>query len=140
MTKTVKVITGVLGFLMLMAGSAKFTEPFNFFIYKQLSLSGFPFPEIMQYVVKMSEVGLGLALLYITFMGGRLSAGLRNKIFNLCHLTVAIMMIVAIYVHLHPNVPAEILPMEIKPPFMPIFFLLIISANFFLYRKRSVKS
>ena len=65
-----------------------------------------------------------------------MNARFRDLVFNLSHLTIAMMMIMAIYVHLHSNVPAEVLPMENKPPFMPIFFLLIVSANFFLYRKR----
>jgi hypothetical protein len=32
-------------------------------------------------------------------------------------------MCVAIYVHLQPNVPAEVLPLGIKPPFIPLSFL-----------------
>ena len=31
-----------------------------------------------------------------------------------------LMMLVAIYVHLQPGVPAEVLPLGIKPPFIPL--------------------
>ena len=34
-------------------------------------------------------------------------------------------MLVAVYVHLQPAVPAEVLPLGIKPPVLPIFVLLL---------------
>jgi hypothetical protein len=33
------------------------------------------------------------------------------------------MMLVATYVHLQPDVPAEVLPLGIKPPLIPLSFL-----------------
>ncbi|WP_445955484.1 hypothetical protein [Yeosuana sp.] len=47
MKKSVKTVTGILGFIMLMSGLAKFTEPFKTFIYKHLEIIAFPFPDIM---------------------------------------------------------------------------------------------
>lgn len=48
-------------------------------------------------------------------------------------------MMEAIYVHLHPNVvPAEVLPMEVKPPFMPIGYLVIIVVNLYLHRRKAL--
>ena len=46
------------------------------------------------------------------------------------------MMATATYVHLQPDVPAEVLPLKIKPPFIPIFILLLALANIFLLRKQ----
>jgi hypothetical protein len=46
------------------------------------------------------------------------------------------MMATAIYVHLQPDVPAEVLPLKIKPPFIPIFILLLALANIYLLRKK----
>jgi len=40
-------------------------------------------------------------------------------------------MIVAVYVHLQPNVPANVLPLGIKPPFMPVSVLILATANIF---------
>jgi hypothetical protein len=40
-------------------------------------------------------------------------------------------MIVAVYVHLQPNVPANVLPLGIKPPFMPVSVLILAIANIF---------
>ena len=34
-------------------------------------------------------------------------------------------MLVAVYVHLQPAVPAEVLPLGIKPPLIPLFVLLL---------------
>lgn len=135
MKKSVKIITGILGFFMLIPGLAKFGEPFKTFIYKHLTIIGFPFPELMQYVVKFSEVGVGLLLIYLAFRADSLSASKRNKLFYLGNLTVAIMMFVAIYVHLHPDVPAEILPMEFKPPLMPIGYLVLVFVNLYVHKK-----
>jgi hypothetical protein len=40
-------------------------------------------------------------------------------------------MAVAIYVHLQPEVPANVLPLGIKPPFIPLVFLLLAGVNLF---------
>jgi hypothetical protein len=34
-------------------------------------------------------------------------------------------MLVAVYVHLQPGVPPEVLPLGIKPPVIPLFVLLL---------------
>jgi hypothetical protein len=39
------------------------------------------------------------------------------------------MMIVAVYVHLQPAVPAAVLPLKIKPPFIPAFVMLLAATN-----------
>lgn len=135
MKKSVKIVTGILGFIMLVPGLAKFTEPFKTFIYKHLTGIGFPFPELMQYVVKFSEIGIGLLMLFLAFKGASLSPNLRNKMFYLGNLTILIMMIVAVYTHLHPDIPAEVLPMEFKPPVMPIGYIVLVFLNIFLYKK-----
>ena len=135
MKKSVKIVTGILGFFMLIPGLAKFTEPFKTFIYKHLDIIGFPFPDLMQYIVKFSEIGIGLVLIYLAFKGNTLSSSLRNKIFYLGNLSIIAMMIVAVYTHLHPDVPAEVLPMEFKPPIMPIGYILLVIYNLYLFKK-----
>jgi len=139
MKNSVKIITGILGFIMLVPGLAKFKEPFKTFIYKHLTLIGFPLPDLMQYVVKFGEVGVGLVLLFLAIKGNSLSRSLREKIFYLGNLTIVLMMIVAVYTHLHPAVPADVLPLEHKPPVMPIAYIVLVIVNVILYRK-SAKS
>lgn len=135
MKKSVKILTGILGFIMLIPGLAKFGEPFKTFINKHLDIIGFPLPDIMQHVVKFSEIGIGLAMLFLAFKGSSLSDSLRNQVFYLGNLTIIIMMIVAVYTHLHPDVPADVLPMEFKPPVMPIAYIALVVLNLYLYRK-----
>ena len=48
-------------------------------------------------------------------------------------------MIVAIYMHLHPDVPAEILPFGIKPPVIPLIYIALVVANVSLNRKTGTK-
>jgi len=36
-----------------------------------------------------------------------------------------LVMLVAVYVHLQPTVPAEVLPLSIKPPVIPLFVLVL---------------
>lgn len=135
MKKTVRILTGILGFIIFMPGLAKFTEPFKTFIYKHLTLIEFPFPDLMQYVVKLSEIGVGLMLLFLAFKGATLNYSLREKLFYIGNLGIIIMMIVGVYTHLHPNVPADILPLEYKPPVMPITYIILVVINIYLYRK-----
>lgn len=120
---------------MLLPGIAKFTEPFKTFIYQHLVFIGFPLPEFMQYVVKFSELGVGFLFLFISVKGNVLDSKLREKLFYVGNLAIVIMMLVAIYTHLHPDVPAEILPMEYKPPLMPISYILLVGLNFYLAKK-----
>lgn len=135
MKKSVKIITGILGFIMLMPGLAKFREPFKTFIYKHLTLIDFPLPELMQYVVKFSEIGVGLAMLFLAFKGNSIGRPVREKLFYLGNLTIFLMMIVAVYTHLHPDVPADVLPMGFKPPIMPISYIILVIVNVLLFRK-----
>jgi len=50
-------------------------------------------------------------------------------------------MLTAVYVHLNPNVPADVLPLKIKPPYIPLFLLVIALTNIVLTIKnlRKVK-
>lgn len=140
MNKSIKILTGILGLFMLLPGLAKLTEPFKTFIYKHLDIIGFPFPDIMQYVVKFSEIGIGLTLLFLAFKGSSINISLRNKIFYLTNIAVIVMMIVAIYTHIHPDVPAEILPAEFKPPVMPIGYIALVIVNLYLYKKQPIQA
>ena len=125
---------------MLVPGLVKFKEPFKTFIYKHLDSIGFPLPDIMQYVVKFSEIGVGLLMLFLAFKGTSLNTTLRNKMFYLGNFAIIIMMIVGVYTHLHPNVPAAILPFEYKPPIMPISYIVLALVNIYLYRKTNLQN
>lgn len=135
MSKSVKILTGILGFIMLVPGLAKFVNPFKSFIYQHLVIIGFPFPEFTQYAVKFGEVGIGVLLLFLAIKGNMLKNQTQKITFWLANIAVIATMVVAIYTHLHPDVPAEILPMEYKPPLMGIAYICLTVTNMYLYNK-----
>lgn len=138
MRSSSKITTAILGLIILIPGLAKFTEPFKTFIYKHLELIGFPLPKFMQYIVALSEIGIGLTMLYLAFKANNLSATLRNKVFYLANLTIIFMMVIAVYTHLHPKVPEAILPLGYKPPLMPVSYILLVHLNVYLYLKPEI--
>jgi len=121
--------------LMFLPGLNKFFEPAKTKFFKQLTLSELPLPTFSYWLAIWSEVVVGLALVALALAESRLSPSARRTVFYLCHLVVAFMMLVAIYVHLHPDVPAEVLPLA-KLPYMPIAYLFIVALSLFLNKKR----
>ena len=134
MKKPVKILSAILGFMILLPGLAKFTEPFKTFILQHLTIIGFPFPELMQYAVKFSEIGVGLVLVFLAFSGQKSGPFVKRISFYTSNLIIVVMMLVAIYTHMHPNVPAEILPLEFKPPVMPLVYIVLVLLNLHFYR------
>jgi predicted neutral ceramidase superfamily lipid hydrolase len=69
-----------------------------------------------------------------------ISENLANKnvklIILLASAVILPMMATAIYVHLQPNVPAEVLPLKIKPPFIPAFFTLLALINIYMLQRK----
>ena len=45
------------------------------------------------------------------------------------------MMLVAFYIYVHPNVPADVLPLKISPPFIPGLFLVLAILNLYLKKR-----
>lgn len=123
-----KSISWFLGIAMLMFGILKFADPFKSW-----------------YAVQIAASGLGNTS-YIMGIAGEIAAGclliaslvFRYKmriILPLASLVIIIMMLPGIYVHLHPDVPAGVLPLKIKPPYIPGGFLLLSVINMLLVRK-----
>jgi len=136
MKNPVKVITVVLGVLMFLPGLNKLFEPAKTKLHVQLTLAEVPFTMFTYWLAILGELAVGSLLVILPFIQSRLNPTLRQNLFNLGHLVVTVMMIVAIYVHVHPAVPADVLPLA-KPPYMPIAYLLIVSVNLYLYRKNA---
>lgn len=134
MTKSIKIITGILGFFMLMPGIAKFFEPFKTFLAVQIEKSQLPFPSLTYFTAQSSEILTGLILFGVLFFWKKLAPEMANKLFLLGNLLVIPIMLVALYVHLHPDVPAEVLPFESKPPRLTVILLLLTLVNIYLYK------
>lgn len=133
MTKTNKIITGILGISMFMFGILKFINPFKDWYSAQVIKSELPFPTLSFWSGQIGEILFGVLLLYILFINTEISKKNFNRIFLLGNMSIIVMMIVAFYVHIHPNVPAEILPLKISPPYIPGIFLFLAILN--LYTK-----
>jgi len=134
MKRSVKIITVILGILIFLPGLNKFFEPAHTKFMDQVVLSELPFTTFTYWLAILSEVTVGLALIFLVFLERRLDSAVKRNIFYSGHYIILFMMLVAIYVHIHPDVPAEILPIA-KPPYMPMAYLLIVGLNLFLNRK-----
>lgn len=133
--KSEKILTGFLGAFMFMGGSVKFFEPFTSMFANQIALSSLPFPTFSNWAGQFGEICSGLALLALLFFGKRLPSNFFDLFFYLVHILITVIMLVAVYVHLHPDVPAETLPLGTKPPYLTLFVLMLTGMNIWLHRR-----
>jgi len=117
-----------LGTVIFAFGVLKFFEPFHAWFHIQIAKSGLPPLGVPLGIAGEMSIGLGLLL----------ASSFRTKIKSLFTPIVALAsaglivnMAVAIYVHLQPEVPANVLPLGIKPPFIPLVFMLLAGLNLF---------
>ena len=111
-----------LGILMCMFGFLKFLEPFRGWFDAQIYMSHLPQVSIL--AGKLTEMLTGV--LFLTpwvWRSGNTRA--KDKILLVACFLLFTQMLVAIYVHLQPGVPASVLPLGIKPPVIPGAVLLL---------------
>ncbi|GAM60434.1 hypothetical protein JCM19232_767 [Vibrio ishigakensis] len=132
--KSHKILTGILGAFMLMAGTVKFFDPFTTMFANQIALSELPFPTLSRWAGQLGEMGAGAILLLILIADSRLSDELKNLAMLATTALTTIIMLVAIYVHLLPNVPAEVLPLQSKPPVLTLVILGLAWLNAYFYK------
>ena len=135
-TKVQKILTGLLGAFMVMAGTVKFFDPFTTMFAKQIALSELPFPTLSRWAGQLGEIFAGLLLLMVMIGNKALAAQIKDKAMQLSTLLTTAIMIVAVYVHLLPSVPAEVLPLQSKPPVMTLIILGLAWLNAFLYFRK----
>lgn len=129
-----KVINLFLGTIMFMFGFLKFFNPFESWYCVQIGAS-----ELGQasYALGIAgELTVGLAFLALIRFRERFSFEFYSLLSAFASVAVIIMMTTATYVHLHPNVPAEVLPLKIKPPFIPLFFMAVAVVNLIILSKQ----
>lgn len=131
--KTVKYISLFLGVNIFMFGFLKFFHPFSDWIAIQIDKSGLPDPAV--YFAIFGELLTGIAFV-IPFFPGYFK---KHKVLLItaANATLVIMMSVAIYVHSQPNVPADVLPLKMKGPQIPLTFLLGAIVNQYLIFTKS---
>jgi hypothetical protein len=136
--KAVRIISTFLGFAMFMFGIVKFVNPFKGWYSVQVTNSGMN--EFLYWPGIAGEISVGILFIGSVLFKERLSKKVFSPaIISGCALVV-MMMVVAIRVHLHPNVPASVLPLKIKPPFIPGFFMLLAIADIFLIRRIGLRN
>ena len=112
----------VLGFLMLTFGLLKVVNPtIDGWFHAQIQQSHLPHSAIL--MGKLGEILTGVLFLVprLRRWPGRWESG----ILLLACSSLFVEMLVAVYVHLQPEVPAEVLPLGIKLPVIPLFVVLL---------------
>jgi len=112
---------------MFSFGSLKLIQPFNGWFHTQLITSGigdFAFPFGVG-----TEIITGVILLVALIFKAKINQKRFFAFILAGSLLVILTMITAIYVHLQPNVPADVLPLGIKPPFIPVSVFFLAVAN-----------
>ena len=112
----------VLGLLMFTFGFLKLVNPtVDGWFHVQIQQSHLPHSAIL--MGKIAEIVTG-----ILFLLSRLwpwPARWAGRILLIACSSLVLVMLVAVYVHLQPGVPPEVLPLGIKPPVIPLFVLLL---------------
>lgn len=117
-----KVLSLFLGVLMILFGFLKFFQPIRGWFDIQIQQSHLPHEAIL--AGKVGELLTGLLFL-LPWLWRSLSTKSKDRILLVACFMLSSQMVVAIYVHLQPGVPASVLPLGIKPPVIPIFVLLL---------------
>lgn len=107
---------------MLLFGFLKFFQPFRGWFEIQIQQSHLPHEAIL--AGKLTEMLTGILFL-LPWLRRLLTAKTKNQILLSACFLLLTQMAVAIYVHLQPGVPASVLPLDIKPPVIPAFVLLL---------------
>ena len=135
--KPAKLISWFLGIVMFMFGILKVIIPTIGGWYSvQMTNSGLS-EFIPIWIGIMGEIVVGLALIISLVIANNFTNKIINTIIQLASAAIVPMMLTAIYVHLQPAVPAEVLPLKIKPPYIPIFILLLALTNIYLIRRQT---
>ena len=121
-TRLSKVLALVLGVQMFMFGFLKFFQPFHEWFDVQIQQSHLPHEAIL--AGKITEMLTGILFL-LPWLRRSMTAKRKDQILLIACFILFTQMVVAIYVHLQPGVPASVLPLGIKPPVIPVVVLLL---------------
>jgi len=128
--KSLKIRSWILGIFMFMFGILKLVIPtIGSWFHTQLIASGigdFAWPFGVG-----TEIITGLILLGALIFESKIPFNRFLTLIIFGSVLVVGTMIVAVYVHLQPNVPANVLPLGIKPPFIPVSVLILAAVNIF---------
>ncbi|MGQ1946560.1 hypothetical protein ACT3CD_05595 [Geofilum sp. OHC36d9] len=132
MTNLQKTITSIVAFFLLIPGLLKFSDPFKTMFTIQIEKSGLPFPHLSFIIDQSSEILTGILLYSLLYFWKKFPPNLGNQLFYIGYIMVFPIMVLAIYIHLHPNVPASLLPFESKLPLLSLTLLILSGLNLYL--------
>jgi len=107
---------------MCLFGFLKFFQPIREWFDVQIQQSHLPHEAIL--AGKLTEMLTGVLFL-LPWLFRSLTVKSKDRILLIACFLLITQMIVAIYVHLQPGVPASVLPLGIKPPVIPGVVLLL---------------
>jgi hypothetical protein len=107
---------------MFMFGFLKFFQPIRGWFDVQIQQSHLPHEAIL--AGKLTEMLAGVLFL-LPWLWRSLTVKSKNQLLLTACFILFAQMVVAIYVHLQPGVPASVLPLGIKPPVIPAIVLLL---------------
>ena len=107
---------------MFIFGFLKFFQPFRGWFEIQIQQSHLPHEAILS--GKLGEMVTG-CLFLLAWLRRSLTAKSRGQLLLIACSILVVQMGTAIYVHLQPQVPANVLPLGIKPPVIPVVVLLL---------------
>jgi hypothetical protein len=136
--KYTKITSWFLAISMFMFGVLKFVDPFKGWYGVQVANS--ELGQLSYAMGILGELAVGTTLILCLAFRRRISTNVYHLLTGLSFFTITIMMLMAIYVHIHPNVPAHVLPLKIKPPYIPVFFLILALSNLILAIKAYLKT
>lgn len=137
MTNLQKTITSIVAFFLLIPGLLKFSDPFNTMFTIQIEKSELPLPRLSFIIGQWSEILIGILLYGLLYFWKKFPQNLASHLFYISYITIFPLTIIAIYVQLHPNVPASVLPFEIKLPFLALTLLILSGLNIYLHKKEN---
>ena len=112
-----RMMSALMGTAMLTFGILKFFHPFKDWYGAQVSGSGMG--PIAYFMGIGGEILAGLLFAIALLFRRSLPGALTRRIAGAASVLVMVLMATGIYVHLQPGVPASVLPMNIKPPYLP---------------------
>ncbi|MFY0687482.1 MAG: hypothetical protein JXQ90_09970 [Cyclobacteriaceae bacterium] len=129
MNKTVKSISGFLGISMFMFGVLKFVNPFKGWYETQVVASQLPLQGLSYWSGQLGEIVVGMVFIFLVYHAKQLRK--YRHLFTVANIGTIVMMVVAFYVHMHPDVPNDVLPLKIKPPVIPLIFAILPALNIY---------
>ncbi|MCK8120435.1 hypothetical protein [Pseudoalteromonas sp. 2CM32C] len=130
-------VIALLGGFMVLGGTAKFFQPFATMFASQVELSGLPLPKLAKFAGQMGEITAGIMYLLVLTKDKLISANTAEILLKSATLLTLVIMTVAVYVHLSPNVPAEVLPFQSKPPVLTVIVMFISLCTFIASKRKS---